>query len=108
MGTGDPGAPGNEKLGPAFDTASLLSLYRTAPYVHDGTAPTLAYLLTKANPGDRVRPAPQSVALQRRRRPRAVPCRRPEGICVALRRRNSNSHYPGLEAWRSSCRGRVA
>lgn len=35
-----------------FDTPSLLELWRTAPYLHDGSAPTLRDLLTTRNPGD--------------------------------------------------------
>jgi cytochrome c peroxidase len=40
-------------LGPAYDTPSLLGVYRTAPYLHDGRAATLHDLLTTANAGDR-------------------------------------------------------
>ncbi|HPD17862.1 MAG TPA: c-type cytochrome [Planctomycetota bacterium] len=36
-----------------FDNPSLLELYRTGPYLHDGRAVTLQELLTKFNPGDR-------------------------------------------------------
>jgi len=35
-----------------FDTPSLIELYRTGPYLHDGRAATLTELLTKFNPGD--------------------------------------------------------
>ena len=49
VGTG--GGP-NEKLGPAYDTPSLLWAYRTGPYLHDGRAKTLRDVLTQ-NPGDR-------------------------------------------------------
>ena len=51
VGTGgdDPG----EKMGPAYDTPSLLGVYRTAPYLHHGQAATLAEVLTKCNPGDK-------------------------------------------------------
>jgi cytochrome c peroxidase len=51
VGTGD--GP-HEKLGPAFDTPSLLSLYKTAPYLHDGSATNLMdVLITTANLEDR-------------------------------------------------------
>ena len=51
VGTGhdDPG----EKMGPAYDTPSLLGIYRTAPYLHHGTAATLLDVLTTQNKGDR-------------------------------------------------------
>ena len=51
VGTGgdDPG----EKLGPRYDTPSLLGVYRTAPYLHHGQAATLAEVLTTRNRGDR-------------------------------------------------------
>jgi YVTN family beta-propeller protein len=42
-----------ELLGPEIDTPTLLSLYRSAPYLHDGSAATLMEVLTSANPGDR-------------------------------------------------------
>ena len=48
-GTGDPA----ETLGPAFDTPSLVGLYRSAPYLHDGRASTIEDVLTKANLGDK-------------------------------------------------------
>lgn len=35
-----------------FDTPSLRSVYRTAPYLHDGSAPTLESLFTEHNPND--------------------------------------------------------
>lgn len=35
-----------------FDTPSLKSTYRTAPYLHDGRAPTLHALFTEHNPND--------------------------------------------------------
>jgi cytochrome c peroxidase len=37
----------------AFDNPSLIELYRTGPYLHDGRAVTLLELLTKFNQGDR-------------------------------------------------------
>ena len=51
VGTGgdDPG----EKMGPAYDTPSLLGAYRTAPYLHHGKAATLEELLTSCNKDDR-------------------------------------------------------
>lgn len=51
VGTGndDP----SEKIGPTFDTPTLLGVYRTAPYLHHGTAATLEELLTVRNPDDR-------------------------------------------------------
>ena len=36
-----------------FDTPTLIELWRTAPYLHDGSAATLRDVLTTANPGDR-------------------------------------------------------
>ena len=50
VGTGhdDP----SEVLGTAYDTPSLLGLYRTAPYLHDGKAATLREVLTTNNRGD--------------------------------------------------------
>ena len=50
VGTGD--GPG-EALGAAFDTPSLLGLWDSAPYLHDGSAPTLRDVLTTKNPDDR-------------------------------------------------------
>jgi cytochrome c peroxidase len=51
------GAPGNgdpsEKMPPAYDTPTLLGIYKTAPYLHHGKAGTLEELLTKFNPNDR-------------------------------------------------------
>jgi cytochrome c553 len=51
VGTGDDDA--TEKMGPKYDTPSLLGLYRTAPYLHDGRAKTIEEVLTTANEGDR-------------------------------------------------------
>jgi YVTN family beta-propeller protein len=48
-GTEDP----TEQMGPAYDTPTLLSIYRTAPYLHDGRAATLEEVLTKFNRDDR-------------------------------------------------------
>lgn len=35
-----------------FDTPTLIELWRTAPFLHDGSAPTLLDLLTAHNKGD--------------------------------------------------------
>ena len=50
IGTGD--GPG-ELLGPAFDTPSLRGVWHTAPYLHDGRAPTLRDVIATHNPTDR-------------------------------------------------------
>ena len=52
--THDVGTAGGplERLGPAIDTPSLLSLAGSAPYLHDGAAATLEQVLTAANPAD--------------------------------------------------------
>ena len=42
----------SEKLGPDFDTPTLLGIYRSAPYLHHGRAETLKDLLTTANKDD--------------------------------------------------------
>ena len=51
VGTGndDP----TEKMGPVYDTPTLLGLYRAAPYLHNGKAKTLHEVLTTYNKGDR-------------------------------------------------------
>jgi cytochrome c peroxidase len=51
VGTGsdDP----TEKMGPLYDTPTLLGVYKTAPYLHHGKAATLRDVLTSANAGDR-------------------------------------------------------
>ncbi len=51
VGTGhqDP----TEKMGPAYDTPTLLGIYRTAPYLHDGRATTLIEVLREQNPDDK-------------------------------------------------------
>lgn len=51
VGTGqdDP----REKLGPEFDTPTLLGVYRTAPYLHHGQAATLRDVLTTFNRADK-------------------------------------------------------
>jgi YVTN family beta-propeller protein len=51
VGTGadDP----SEKMGTRYDTPTLIGIYRTAPYLHDGTALTLREVLVERNRGDR-------------------------------------------------------
>lgn len=51
VGTGkdDP----TELMEPAYDTPTLLGLYRSAPYLHHGKAATLRDVLTTANAGDK-------------------------------------------------------
>jgi cytochrome c peroxidase len=51
VGTGsdDP----SEKMGPKYDTPTLLGVYRTAPYLHHGKARTLSEVLTTYNRDDR-------------------------------------------------------
>jgi YVTN family beta-propeller protein len=51
VGTGndDP----TEKIGPKYDTPTLLGVYRSAPYLHHGKAPTLRDVLTTCNKEDR-------------------------------------------------------
>lgn len=51
VGTG--GDDASEKMGPEYDTPMLLSLYRTAPYLHHGRAATLKDVLTTGNRNDR-------------------------------------------------------
>jgi YVTN family beta-propeller protein len=51
VGTG--GDPAVEKMGPEMDTPTLLGVYRTGPYLHDGRAKTLRDVLTTCNPGDK-------------------------------------------------------
>ncbi len=60
VGTGEPfhdhpsgGGTVAETMGPAFDTPSLRELWHTAPYLHDGRAPTLRDVLVTHNPGGR-------------------------------------------------------
>ena len=43
----------DEKLGPTFDTPTMLGLYRTAPYLHHGKAQTLEEALTTYNHDDK-------------------------------------------------------
>jgi YVTN family beta-propeller protein len=51
VGTGDDDE--SEKMGPAYDTPTLLGIYRTAPYLHHGKAATLKDLLTTSNKDDK-------------------------------------------------------
>ncbi|MBW3538651.1 MAG: c-type cytochrome [Planctomycetes bacterium] len=51
VGTG--GDDPSEKMGPKYDTPTLLGVYRTAPYLHHGRAVTLRDVLTTCNAGDR-------------------------------------------------------
>jgi YVTN family beta-propeller protein len=51
VGTG--GDDPTEKMGPAYDTPTLLGVYRTPPYLHHGKAKTLREVLTTCNAGDR-------------------------------------------------------
>ena len=50
VGTGN--ADESEKMAPAYDTPTLLGIYRTAPYLHHGMATTLEDVLTTQNPND--------------------------------------------------------
>lgn len=47
------GGGADEKIGPEYDTPTLLGVYRVAPYLHDGRAKTLHEVLTVHNTGDR-------------------------------------------------------
>ena len=51
VGTGDDDP--TEKMGSKYDTPTLLGVYRTAPYLHHGTAATLEAVLTTRNKDDR-------------------------------------------------------
>lgn len=51
VGTGN--SDESEMMGPKYDTPTLLGVYRSAPYLHHGTAATLRDVLTTQNPGDR-------------------------------------------------------
>lgn len=50
VGTGaeDP----SELMGTKYDTPTLLGIYRSAPYLHDGSAATLQQMLSTSNPND--------------------------------------------------------
>lgn len=43
----------SERMGPKYDTPSLIGAYRTAPYLHHGKATTLLDVLTTTNRGDK-------------------------------------------------------
>lgn len=43
----------SEKMPLKYDTPTLLGVYRSAPYLHDGSAKTLRDLLTTSNAGDK-------------------------------------------------------
>jgi YVTN family beta-propeller protein len=43
----------DEKMGPKYDTPTLLGVYRTAPYLHHGAAKTLKDVLTTCNKDDK-------------------------------------------------------
>jgi cytochrome c peroxidase len=50
----DVGTAGScDKPNEEFDTPTLIEVWRTAPYLHDGSATTLRGVLTDANRGDR-------------------------------------------------------
>jgi YVTN family beta-propeller protein len=51
VGTG--GDDPSEKIGPKYDTPTLLGVYRTAPYLHHGKAKTLGDVLTTCNKNDK-------------------------------------------------------
>jgi YVTN family beta-propeller protein len=51
VGTGKDDA--TEKMGPKYDTPTLLGVYRTAPYLHHGKAKTLRDVLTTCNKEDK-------------------------------------------------------
>src|SRR5437660_8757627 len=51
VGTGTDDA--TEKMGPTYDTPTLLGVYRTSPYLHDGKARTLNDVLTTRNQEDK-------------------------------------------------------
>lgn len=51
VGTG--GDDNTEKMGTAFDTPTLVGIYRTAPYLHHGKAATLREVLVEFNRSDK-------------------------------------------------------
>ena len=51
VGTGDDDP--SEKMGPQYDTPTLLGIYRSAPYLHHGKAKTLMDVLTTQNLKDK-------------------------------------------------------
>ena len=48
----DVGTGAGQDAGKKFDTPTLLELWRTAPYLHDGSAATIREVLTLHNPRD--------------------------------------------------------
>jgi len=51
VGTGH--SDDTEKLGPMYDTPTLIGVYRSAPYLHHGKAKTLEEVLTTFNPDNK-------------------------------------------------------
>lgn len=51
VGTGEDDP--SERMGPKYDTPTLLGVYRTAPYLHHGKAKTLRDVLTTCNKNDK-------------------------------------------------------
>lgn len=47
------GGDADEKMGPKYDTPTLLGVYRAAPFLHHGKAKTLMDVLTTQNKGDK-------------------------------------------------------
>ncbi|MCH7989013.1 MAG: hypothetical protein IID46_07655, partial [Planctomycetes bacterium] len=54
----------SETMGPAYDTPTLLGVYRTAPYLHHGKAKTLQDVLSQYNQGDKHGSTSQLTTLQ--------------------------------------------
>ena len=54
----------SEKMPLKYDTPTLLGVYRSAPYLHDGSAKTLHDLLTTSNAGDKHGKTSQLAATQ--------------------------------------------
>jgi cytochrome c peroxidase len=46
-------AKSGDKAGSTYDTPTLVEIWRTAPYLHDGSAATLREVLVERNPADR-------------------------------------------------------
>src|SRR5207244_10336676 len=51
IGTG--GNDKSEKMGTKYDTPTLLGIYRSPPYLHDGSAKTLLDVVTTQNKNDK-------------------------------------------------------
>jgi hypothetical protein len=49
----DVGTGRGSEQGQPLDTPSLIEVWRTAPYLHDGRAATIREVLIEHNPGDR-------------------------------------------------------